>query len=87
MKIRKTEMQDYLKKPTYYLWRALFTSEEEYESEKERYRRAGYRVVTFEDKGGNQRIADSLNTIAANHYSEIREEAAYECGVCPTFTG
>ena len=38
-----------LRKPTYYLWRSDFSSQEEFEAERRKYVGIGFRVVTFQD--------------------------------------
>ena len=38
-----------LQKPTYYLWRTDYTSSEDFEADKEKYRKIGFRVVAFAD--------------------------------------
>ena len=38
-----------MRKPTYYLWRNDFSSQEEFEAERRKYADIGFRVVTFLD--------------------------------------
>ncbi len=56
-----------MKKTNYYLWRALYATEEEYEAEKIRIKGAGYRVVTYTEESGKQRLLEGLMGIVENH--------------------
>lgn len=58
-------------KPTYYLWKNNFSSQEEFEAAKEKYRKLGFRVVTYVDGKKNQNIHDGLKAVIQNHYSNM----------------
>ena len=60
-----------MKKPTYYLWKNAFSSEEQYELKKETYRKCGFRVVTFVDGPEDKNIHDGLKAVIKNHYADI----------------
>lgn len=57
-----------MSKPTYYLWRNDFSSQEEFEKAKEQYRKHGFRVVTYLDGQEDKNIHDGLKAIIKNHY-------------------
>ena len=59
-----------MSKPTYYLWRNDFSSQEEFETAKEQYRKLGFRVVTYLDEKKDKNIHDGLKVIIKNHYKE-----------------
>ena len=46
-----------LQKPTYYLWRTDYTSSEDFEADKEKYRKIGFRVVAFADGQPDKNIS------------------------------
>ena len=50
-----------LRKPTYYLWRNDFPSQEEFED-------IGFRVVTFLDGDSNINIHDGIKALVKNHW-------------------
>ncbi len=60
-----------MSKPTYYLWRNNFSSQEEFETAKEQYRKHGFRVVTYLDGKKDENIHDGLKAIIKNHYKEL----------------
>ncbi len=55
-------------KPTYYLWKKDFSSEAEWKTVKETYRKLGFRVVTFLDGPEDKNIHDGLKAVLQNHY-------------------
>ncbi len=60
-----------MKRPTYYLWRNDFATQEEYSSAKETLTRLGFRVVTFLDGTASQNIHDGLKQLIRNHYPDM----------------
>lgn len=54
-------------KPTYYLWRNDFASQEALEAAKEKYQKLGFRVVTYLDGQEDQNIHDGLKAVIQNH--------------------
>ena len=54
-----------MKKPTYYLWRNDFSTQEEYEVE-----RIGFRVVTYFDGKQDQDIHAGIKALVRNHWKE-----------------
>ncbi len=63
-----------MSKPTYYLWKNDFSSQEELESAKDKYRKLGFRVVTYLDGPTDKNIHDGLKAVIRNHYNtqEVR---------------
>ena len=59
-----------MKKPTYYLWKNNFSSQEEYEKTKEKYRNLGFRVVTYLDGKNDNNIHDGLKAVIKHHFHE-----------------
>ena len=57
-------------KPTYYLWRNDFSSQEECEAERKKYADIGFRVVTFLDGDANANIHDGIKTLVKNHWDK-----------------
>lgn len=55
-------------KPTYYLWKSDFQSEEEFAHIKERYTNFGFRVVTYQDGQRENNIHDGLKALIKNHF-------------------
>ena len=49
-----------LQKPTYYLWRTDYTSSEDFEADKEKYRKIGFRVVAFADGQPDKNIHNGI---------------------------
>lgn len=56
-----------MNKPTYYLWKNDFSSQEEYEKAKEKYRNLGFRVVSYLDGRNDKNIHDGLKAVIKNH--------------------
>ena len=56
-----------MKKPTYYLWRNDFSTQEEYEAEKERFSKIGFRVVTYLDGKSDQDIHTGIKAVSYTH--------------------
>lgn len=59
-----------MKKPTYYLWRNDFSTQEEYKEAQERFERIGFRVVTYLDGNPDQDIHTGIKTLVRNHWKE-----------------
>ena len=59
-----------MKKPTYYLWRNDFSTQEEYETEKERFSKIGFRVVTYFYGKQDQDIHAGIKDLVRNHWKE-----------------
>lgn len=57
-----------MKKPTYYLWRSDFSTQENYEQTKENFTRLGFRTVTYLDGSENENIHDGIKQLIRNHY-------------------
>ena len=57
-----------MSKPTYYLWKNDFSSTEEYETAKDKYRKLGFRVVTYLDGQDDKDIHMGLKAVIKNHY-------------------
>lgn len=57
-----------MQKPTYYLWRNDFSSQEEFEEEGKKYVDSGFRVVTFLDGDSNADIHDGIKALIKNHW-------------------
>lgn len=57
-------------KPTYYLWKNDYSSQEEYEAAKERYQSIGFRVVTFLDGPKEAEIHTGLKMLIKNHIGD-----------------
>ena len=60
-----------LHKPTYYLWRNDFPSQEEFEAERKKYADIGFRVVTFLDGDSNTNIHDGIKALVKNHWDNV----------------
>lgn len=60
-----------LRKPTYYLWRAEYISSEDFEADKEKYTKIGFRVATFADGRSDKNIHDGIKALIRNHIKEI----------------
>jgi len=56
-----------LSKPTYYLWKNDFQTEEEFEKAKENFWNLGFRVVTFCDGQNNHNIHEGIRAVIQNH--------------------
>lgn len=61
-----------MRKPTFYLWRSYFSSQEEYLQAKERYKRMGFRVVTFMDGKEDRDIQEGICKVIKNHMTGER---------------
>ncbi|MCI8941131.1 MAG: hypothetical protein HFH12_14300 [Dorea sp.] len=61
---------DSLGKPTYYLWRDDFSSQEEYEKKKKWYTKAGFRVVTFKEGPNKPDIEEGIKALIKNHLND-----------------
>ena len=60
-----------LHKPTYYLWRNDFSSQEEFEAERKKYTDIGFRVVTFLDGDSDANIHDGIKALVKNHWNSV----------------
>ena len=60
-----------LRKPTYYLWRSDFSSQEEFEAERRKYVGIGFRVVTFQDGNPDTDIHEGIKALVKNHWDDI----------------
>ncbi len=59
-----------MSKPTYYLWKNDFSSQEEFETTKETYRKLGFRVVTFLEGQEEKDIHEGLKAVIKNHVKD-----------------
>jgi hypothetical protein len=57
-------------KPTYYLWRNAFSTQEDFEAAKERFTKIGFRVVTFLDGQQNRDIHTAMKALIKNHWED-----------------
>ena len=57
-----------MRKPTYYLWKKDFSSEEEYTAAKNKDGNLGFRVVTYLDGQKDKDIHEGLKAVIKNHY-------------------
>ncbi|WP_418745878.1 hypothetical protein [Frisingicoccus sp.] len=62
-----------MRKPTYYLWRNDFSTQEDYEAAKEYFTGIGFRVVSYFDGRNKNGIHDGLKAIIKNHLKEVGE--------------
>ena len=60
-----------MRKPTYYLWRNDFSSQEEFEAERKKYTDSGFRVVTFQDGNPDTDIHEGIKALVKNHWDDI----------------
>ena len=60
-----------LRKPSYYLWRTDFSSQEKFEAEHKKYTDIGFRVVTFLDGDSNTNIHDGIKALIKNHWDSV----------------
>lgn len=60
-----------LRKPTYYLWRSDFSSQEKFEAECKKYTDSGFRVVTFLDGNSDADIHNGIKAMVRNHWDDI----------------
>ncbi|MDO4338038.1 MAG: hypothetical protein Q4C91_08125 [Eubacteriales bacterium] len=61
-------------KPTYYLWRNDFSTQEEFEAARERFTRIGFRVVTYFDGQQDQDIHTGIKTLIKNHWEDCTSD-------------
>lgn len=59
-----------MSKPTYYLWKTDFRTEEEFNQAKEKYTDFGFRVVTFLDGNNQMDIHSGIKALIQNHLNE-----------------
>lgn len=57
-----------MRKPTYYLWHSDFSSQQEFEAERDKYTRIGFRVVTFLDGQPDADIHAGIKALIKNHW-------------------
>lgn len=57
-----------MSKPTYYLWKNEFQTLQELEKEQQKYRKLGFRVVTFQDGKLDKDINVGIRALIQNHY-------------------
>ena len=60
-----------MRKPTYYLWRNDFSSQEEFETERKKYADIGFRVVTFWEGDANANIHNGIKALVKNHWDSV----------------
>lgn len=60
-----------MQKPAYYLWKSDFSSNEAFETEKEKYKSLGFRVVAYLDGESEKDIHESLLAVI-NHYMQAK---------------
>ncbi len=63
-----------MNKPTHYLWRSDFSSEQEWEAERSRYTAAGFRTVTFLDGPPDRELLAGMKALIRNHRNGRQEE-------------
>ena len=56
-----------MSKPIYDLWKKDFTSQKEFEITKEKFKKLGFRVVTYMDGQPDNNIHDGLKAVIKNH--------------------
>lgn len=59
-----------IRKPTYYLWRKDFPTQEAFQEAKERFAGIGFRVVTFLEGQEDVDIHTGLQALIRNHWQE-----------------
>lgn len=59
-----------MNKPTYYLWKADFQTEEEFIHTKEKYTDLGFRVVTYIDGNSSRDIHGGIRALIKNHLDQ-----------------
>lgn len=57
-------------KPTYYLWKTDFHTEDEFNQTKEKYRNLGFRVVTYLDGNNQKDIHSGIKALIQNHWNK-----------------
>ena len=60
-----------LGKPTYYLWRNDFSSQEKFEAERKKYADIGFRVVTFLDGNSEANMHICMKALIKNHWNDV----------------
>lgn len=56
-----------MEKPTCYLWKSDFSTQEEFLAEKEKYRNLGFRVTTYSDGPEDTDLHQGLKALIRNH--------------------
>lgn len=56
-----------MRKPTYYIWRDNYSTQEECDITKEHYTKMGFRVVTFKGGRNNYDIQEGIRAVIKNH--------------------
>ena len=64
---RKNRGKQIMSKPTYYLWRNDFSSQEEFDEARVQFLNLGFRVVVFLDGSSKKNIHDGLKELIKNH--------------------
>lgn len=59
-----------MNKPTYYLWRNDFSSQEEFETARKKFTDIGFRVVTFIDGDSKADINSAMKKLIKNHWND-----------------
>lgn len=59
-----------INKPTYYLWRDHFSTQEDFDTAKERFTRIGFRVVTYLDSQPSNDIHIGMKALIRNHWGD-----------------
>lgn len=59
-----------MNKPTYYLWKADYATEEDFLRTKERYTNLGFRVVTYLDGDAKKDIHSGIKALIQHHLNE-----------------
>lgn len=62
-----------MRKPTYYLWRNDFSTQEDYEARKSILQELVFGVVSYFDGRNKNGIHDGLKAIVKNHLKEVGE--------------
>lgn len=56
-----------MSKPTYYLWKNDFSTEEAFIKAKEKFTNLGFRVVTFNDRKKEKDLREGIRAVIQNH--------------------
>ena len=56
-----------MRKPTYYIWRDSYSTQEEYENAKKYYTKMGFRVVAFKDGRKDHDIQEGIRAVIKHH--------------------
>lgn len=59
-----------MQKPSYYLRRSDFSTQDEYENTKKHFTQMGFRVVTFMQSQSNHDIQEGIKALIQNHISD-----------------